>query len=72
MLDLPNWNLLLFDSLQKKVLDKKITVVVGPISRMLPWMLDSVGYFDMKKNMAEKRGIFFHMCRVQSLCQSGR
>ena len=50
---------MLFDSLREKVNDDKVTIVVGLISRMLPWMLDSVGYFDVKKNLAEKRGEMF-------------
>ncbi|KAL5565777.1 hypothetical protein UlMin_028941 [Ulmus minor] len=71
LIDLPNWNLMNFDSLRGKEHDDKVTTLVVPISRMLPWVLESVGYFDIKKNMVEKKGKIFHMCWLQSPHQLG-
>lgn len=49
MLDLPNWNMLLFDSVRGPDHDPRVLDAVGPISRMLAYVLDSVGYFTQKK-----------------------
>ena len=72
VLDLPNWNLVIFDSLRGRYHDKKVLNIVNPVATMMFKVLDSCGYFDYKPELLEKRNSSMSLCRVTSPKQSGR
>ena len=72
VLDLPNWNLVIFDSLRGRYHDKKVLNVVNLVATMMFEVLNSCGYFDYKPELIIKRNSCMSLCRVTSPEQSGR
>ena len=72
VLDVSNWNLVIFDSLRGRYHDKKVLNVVYLVATMMFELLDNCGYFDYKPELVDKRNIKMSLCWVTSLEQSGR
>ena len=70
VLDLPNWNLVIFDSLQGSKHDQRVLYAVNPLVTMMYEVLDSCGYFTQTPKLAEKKK--FKMSCVELLSYSGR
>ncbi len=66
VLDLPNWNLVIFDSLRSRYHDKKVLNAVNPVATMLFEVLESCGYFDYKPELLGKRSSPMSLCQVSS------
>ena len=64
MLDLPDWNMFLFDSLCGLEHDPRVLDAAGPILRVLASILGSVGYFAQKKDLVEKKDKSLKICWV--------
>ena len=72
VVELLNWNILIFDSLRDLEHDKKVLECVGLVSAMLWDVVNSTRFFFQKiREATDKKGKRMQMCRLKSPAQSG-
>ena len=72
VLDIPNWNLVIFESLRGSKHDQRVLHSVNPLATMIYEVLDNCGYFTHTTKLANKKHFKMSLCRVTFPTQLGR